>query len=157
MTLSKNMNIVANVVISVIAIMIFITGLTLGDPIKKLLLKPINDMPKCYWDLHCIDNMCVCLFPIFDGNPGIYCWDDLSECLMIKWKELFIGLCVGIIGTIIFIIMSLASKSATTEELTNWHYHYTNQFNDRMNNMYYHDHSGNIRIRQAEDSWRPRY
>ncbi|AFX92995.1 hypothetical protein CE11_00969 [Megavirus courdo11] len=157
MNLSKNMNIMINMVISIIAIMLFITGLTLGDPVKKLLLKPINDMPKCYWDLRCVDNMCVCLFPIFDGNPGIYCWDDLSECLMIKWKELFINLCIAIIGTTNFIILSLAGKSATPEELANFNYHWTNQFNDRINNMCYYDHNGNIRIRQAEDSWRSRY
>lgn len=154
MNLSKNMNIRINIVISIIAILLFIEGLTITDPIKKISLEPIKNMPKCYWDLRCVDDMCICLFPIFDGNPSIYCWNNSPECLTIEWKKLFIGLCVAIISVTIFIILSLASKSATPEELANFNYHWTKQFNEKINNMHYYDNNGNIRTRQTEDYWR---
>ncbi len=144
----NNINLIASIVLWLLFV---ITVIGTFKPIHKVSME--SNFSKCYKYTYCVDDKCTCVDYFTYGKVTINCYNKNSvNCLAINWDN------IGIIVILIFMLMiimngfyQMMKQKISVEDLVIMNQQLEYQRQNRMNNLYYHDNYGNLRMRMPGD------
>lgn len=141
-----------NLILSIVLWMLFvITVIGTFKPIHKVSME--SNISRCYKYTYCVHDKCTCVDYFTYGKVIIYCYDKISvNCLAVNWDN------VGIVVVLIIMLMiimngfyQMMKQKISIEDLVIMNQQLEYQRQNRMNNLYYHDNYGNLRMRMPGD------